>query len=67
MTTCDKLALAEFWVLTSLQRRHRNVMRFEERDLQRDGLARVRSHSKSSQLYLRLVRRRSKESGSWAV
>lgn len=27
-TTCDKLALAEFWVLTSLQRRHRNVMRF---------------------------------------
>ncbi|XP_029468749.1 serine/threonine-protein kinase 35 [Rhinatrema bivittatum] len=51
-----ELALAEFWALTSLRRRHRNVVRFEECVLQRKGLAQKMSHgNKSSQLYLRLV------------
>lgn len=51
-----ELALAEFWALTSLKRRHRNVVQFEECVLQRNGLAQRMSHgNKSSQLYLRLV------------
>uniref|UniRef100_A0A8D2L6G8 Serine/threonine-protein kinase 35 n=1 Tax=Varanus komodoensis TaxID=61221 RepID=A0A8D2L6G8_VARKO len=33
-----ELALAEFWALTSLRRRHPNVVRFEECVLQRDDL-----------------------------
>ncbi|XP_024077915.1 serine/threonine-protein kinase 35-like, partial [Terrapene carolina triunguis] len=51
-----ELALAEFWALTSLRRRHPNVVRFEECVLQRDGLGQRMSHgNKQSQLYLRLV------------
>ncbi|XP_030067254.1 serine/threonine-protein kinase 35 [Microcaecilia unicolor] len=51
-----ELALAEFWALTSLKRRHRNVVQFEECVLQCNGLAQRMSHgNKSSQLYLRLV------------
>ncbi|KAL0595311.1 Serine/threonine-protein kinase 35 [Plecturocebus cupreus] len=51
-----ELALAEFWALTSLKRRHQNVVQFEECILQRNGLAQRMSHgNKSSQLYLRLV------------
>ncbi|XP_006881452.1 PREDICTED: serine/threonine-protein kinase 35 isoform X2 [Elephantulus edwardii] len=51
-----ELALAEFWALTSLKRRHQNVVQFEECVLQRNGLAQRMSHgNKSSQLYLRLV------------
>uniref|UniRef100_A0A4W3JE47 non-specific serine/threonine protein kinase n=1 Tax=Callorhinchus milii TaxID=7868 RepID=A0A4W3JE47_CALMI len=51
-----ELALSEFWALTSLRRRHRNVIRFEECVLQRDGLAQRMSHgNKRSELYLRLV------------
>nr|XP_004661514.2 serine/threonine-protein kinase 35 [Jaculus jaculus] len=51
-----ELALAEFWALTSLKRRHQNIVQFEECVLQRNGLAQRMSHgNKSSQLYLRLV------------
>ncbi|KAM9295975.1 serine/threonine-protein kinase 35 [Gastrophryne carolinensis] len=51
-----ELALAEFWALTSLRRRHPNVVRFEECVLQRNGLAQKMSHgNKASHLYLRLV------------
>lgn len=51
-----ELALAEFWALTSLRRRHPNVVRFEECVLQRDGLGQRMSHgNKQSALYLRLV------------
>ncbi|XP_069808934.1 serine/threonine-protein kinase 35 [Dendropsophus ebraccatus] len=51
-----ELALSEFWALTSLRRRHPNIVRFEECVLQRNGLAQKMSHgNKSSQLYLRLV------------
>lgn len=51
-----ELALAEFWALTSLKRRHQNVVQFEECVLQRNGLAQRMSHgNKRSQLYLRLV------------
>lgn len=51
-----ELALAEFWALTSLRRRHPNVVRFEECVLQRDGLGQRMSHgNKTSALYLRLV------------
>nr|XP_020029447.1 serine/threonine-protein kinase 35 [Castor canadensis] len=51
-----ELALAEFWALTSLKRRHQNVVQFEECVLQRNGLAQRMSHgNKNSQLYLRLV------------
>ncbi|XP_071067709.1 serine/threonine-protein kinase 35 isoform X2 [Dasypus novemcinctus] len=51
-----ELALAEFWALTSLKRRHQNVVQFEECVLQRNGLAQRMSHgNKTSQLYLRLV------------
>ncbi|XP_040837652.1 serine/threonine-protein kinase 35 isoform X1 [Ochotona curzoniae] len=51
-----ELALAEFWALTSLKRRHPNVVQFEECVLQRNGLAQRMSHgNKNSQLYLRLV------------
>lgn len=51
-----ELALAEFWALTSLKRRHQNIVQFEECVLQRNGLAQRMSHgNKNSQLYLRLV------------
>ncbi|XP_063815208.1 serine/threonine-protein kinase 35 [Pseudophryne corroboree] len=51
-----ELALSEFWALTSLRRRHPNIVRFEECVLQRNGLAQKMSHgNKSSHLYLRLV------------
>ncbi|KAM4689904.1 serine/threonine-protein kinase 35-like [Rhinophrynus dorsalis] len=51
-----ELALSEFWALTSLRRRHPNIVRFEECVLQRNGLAQRMSHgNKASQLYLRLV------------
>ncbi|XP_063315566.1 serine/threonine-protein kinase 35 [Pelobates fuscus] len=51
-----ELALSEFWALTSLRRRHPNIVRFEECVLQRNGLAQRMSHgNKNSQLYLRLV------------
>ncbi|ELK34494.1 Serine/threonine-protein kinase 35, partial [Myotis davidii] len=51
-----ELALAEFWALTSLKRRHQNVVQFEECVLQRNGLAQRMSHgNKNSQLYLRRV------------
>ncbi|KAL1786184.1 serine serine/threonine-protein kinase 35 [Sigmodon hispidus] len=51
-----ELALAEFWALTSLKRRHPNIVQFEECVLQRNGLAQRMSHgNKNSQLYLRLV------------
>lgn len=68
-----ELALAEFWALTSLKRRHQNVVQFEECVLQRNGLAQRMSHgNKSSQLYLRLVetslkgrRRPARPHGAW--
>ncbi|KAM5134774.1 serine/threonine-protein kinase 35 isoform 1-T2 [Mantella aurantiaca] len=51
-----ELALSEFWALTSLRRRHPNIVRFEECVLQRNGLAQKMSHgNKNSHLYLRLV------------
>ncbi|XP_018411904.1 PREDICTED: serine/threonine-protein kinase 35 [Nanorana parkeri] len=51
-----ELALSEFWALTSLRRRHPNIVRFEECVLQRNALAQKMSHgNKNSQLYLRLV------------
>ncbi|XP_053561419.1 serine/threonine-protein kinase 35-like [Bombina bombina] len=45
-----EIALSEFWALTSLRRRHPNIVHFEECVLQKNGLA-----HKSSHLYLRLV------------
>nr|XP_020440942.1 serine/threonine-protein kinase 35-like [Monopterus albus] len=51
-----KLALAEFWALTSLENRHQNVVQLEECVLQRNGLAQKMSHgNKRSKQYLRLV------------
>ncbi|KAG8447232.1 hypothetical protein GDO86_014627 [Hymenochirus boettgeri] len=51
-----ELALSEFWALNSLRRRHRNIVRFEECVLQRNGMAQRMSHgNKGSDLYLRLV------------
>lgn len=51
-----ELALAEFWALTSLEKRHENVVQLEECVLQRNGLAQRMSHgNKRSRQYLRLV------------
>lgn len=51
-----ELALAEFWALTSLEKRHENVVQLEECVLQRNGLAQKMSHgNKRSKQYLRLV------------
>ncbi|TSW75990.1 Serine/threonine-protein kinase 35 [Bagarius yarrelli] len=51
-----ELALAEFWALTSLERRHENVVQLEECVLQRNGMAQKMSHgNKRSRQYLRLV------------
>ncbi|KAG5836127.1 serine/threonine-protein kinase 35-like [Anguilla rostrata] len=51
-----ELALAEFWALTSLEKRHENVVQLEECVLQKNGLAQKMSHgNKRSRQYLRLV------------
>ncbi|XP_051985927.1 serine/threonine-protein kinase 35-like [Xyrauchen texanus] len=51
-----ELALAEFWALTSLEKRHENVVQLEECVLQRNGMAQKMSHGdKRSRQYLRLV------------
>lgn len=51
-----ELALAEFWALTSLEKRHENVVQLEECVLQRNGMAQKMSHgNKRSKQYLRLV------------
>ncbi|KAK7880266.1 hypothetical protein WMY93_030633 [Mugilogobius chulae] len=51
-----ELALQEFWALTSLEKRHENVVHLEECVLQRNGLAQKMSHgNKRSKQYLRLV------------
>lgn len=51
-----ELALAEFWALTSLEKRHENVVQLEECVLQKNGLAQKMSHgNKRSKQYLRLV------------
>ncbi|XP_018604454.2 serine/threonine-protein kinase 35 [Scleropages formosus] len=51
-----ELALAEFWALASLEKRHENVVQLEECVLQRNGLAQKMSHGdKRSKQYLRLV------------
>lgn len=51
-----ELALAEFWALTSLEKRHENVVQLEECVLQRNGMAQKMSHgNKHSKQYLRLV------------
>lgn len=51
-----ELALAEFWALTSLEKRHENVVHLEECVLQRSGMAQKMSHgNKRSTQYLRLV------------
>ncbi|KAJ8258207.1 hypothetical protein GJAV_G00194370 [Gymnothorax javanicus] len=51
-----ELALAEFWALASLEKRHENVVQLEECVLQRNGMAQKMSHgNKLSKQYLRLV------------
>ncbi|XP_068598781.1 serine/threonine kinase 35, like [Brachionichthys hirsutus] len=51
-----ELALQEFWALTSLEKRHPNVVQLEECVLQRNGMAQKMSHgNKRSKQYLRLV------------
>ncbi|CAF90338.1 unnamed protein product, partial [Tetraodon nigroviridis] len=51
-----ELALQEFWALTSLEKRHQNVVHLEECVLQRNGMAQRMSHgNKRSRQYLRLV------------
>lgn len=51
-----ELALAEFWALTSLEKRHENVVHLEECVLQRDGMAQKMSHGNTTcRQYLRLV------------
>lgn len=51
-----ELALAEFWALASLEKKHENVVQLEECVLQRNGLAQKISHgNKRSKQYLRLV------------
>ncbi|MBN3281642.1 STK35 kinase, partial [Polyodon spathula] len=51
-----ELALAEFWALASLEKRHENVVKLEECVLQRNGMAQKMSHgNKRSEQYLRLV------------
>lgn len=51
-----ELALAEFWALTSLEKRHENVVQLEECVLQRNGMAQKMSHgNKRCKQYLRLV------------
>lgn len=51
-----ELALQEFWALTSLEKRHQNVVHLEECVLQKNGMAQRMSHgNKRSRQYLRLV------------
>ncbi|KAM4610252.1 serine/threonine-protein kinase 35-like [Polymixia lowei] len=51
-----ELALAEFWALASLKKKHENVVQLEECVLQRNGMAQKMSHgNKRSKQYLRLV------------
>ncbi|TRY85977.1 hypothetical protein DNTS_021024 [Danionella cerebrum] len=51
-----ELALAEFWALTSLEKRHENVVQLEECVLQRNGMAQKMTHgNRRSKQYLRLV------------
>lgn len=51
-----ELALQEFWALTSLEKRHQNVVHLEECVLQKNGMAQRMSHgNKRSRHYLRLV------------
>ncbi|KAF5893496.1 serine/threonine-protein kinase 35-like, partial [Clarias magur] len=51
-----ELALAEFWALASLEKKHENIVQLEECVLQRNGMAQKMSHgNKSSKQYLRLV------------
>lgn len=51
-----ELALQEFWALTSLEKRHQNVVHLEECVLQKNGMAQRVSHgNKRSRQYLRLV------------
>ncbi|XP_072553064.1 serine/threonine-protein kinase 35 [Salminus brasiliensis] len=51
-----ELALAEFWALASLEKRHENVVQLEECVLERNGMAQKMSHgNKRSRQYLRLV------------
>lgn len=51
-----ELALQEFWALTSLEKRHQNVVHLEECVLQKNEMAQRMSHgNKRSRQYLRLV------------
>ncbi|XP_041637215.1 serine/threonine-protein kinase 35-like [Cheilinus undulatus] len=51
-----ELALQEFWALTSLEKRHENVVHLEECVLQRSRVAQRMSHgNKRSKQYLKLV------------
>ncbi|TRZ01151.1 hypothetical protein DNTS_017554 [Danionella cerebrum] len=51
-----ELALAEFWALASLEKKHENVVQLEECVLQRKGMAQKMSHgNKRNKQYLRLV------------
>lgn len=51
-----ELALAEFWALASLEKRHENVVQLEECVLEKNGLAQKMSHgNKHNKLYLHLV------------
>ncbi|XP_065125129.1 serine/threonine-protein kinase 35 [Paramisgurnus dabryanus] len=51
-----ELALAEFWALASLEKKHENVVQLEECVLQRNGMAQKMSHgNKTCKQYLRLV------------
>lgn len=61
-----ELALAEFWALASLEKKHENVVQLEECVLQRNGLAQKMSHgNKRSKQYLRLVETSLKGTGHW--
>lgn len=51
-----ELALQEFWALTSLEKRHENVVHLEECVLQRNGLAQKLTHgNRLSKQYLNLI------------
>ncbi|XP_060750130.1 serine/threonine-protein kinase 35 [Tachysurus vachellii] len=51
-----ELALAEFWALASLEKKHENIVQLEECVLERNGMAQKMSHgNKRSKQYLRLV------------
>lgn len=51
-----ELALAEFWALASLDKKHENIVQLEECVLERNGMAQKMSHgNKRSKQYLRLV------------